>query len=745
MEILELMRGFKKGELISYINYENGKTVEYFAAFLAAGLERNEKCIYHIYDTSQDDIKESLMKYNMDVTSYLASGQLIFIPLSDFYLKSSHFAEDFMTSKWFNTTARKQSTGSYTGMRVIMETGWIDDNNLFQRVLEYAEYLRQTAAGSDLTVLYQYRVDKCSSEMIKKILQIHDYVFCDNGHSVSLFKSQELLRSENTITFLHESFRDRAKLNQTCRHLAFINNLTAQTIYQQGPQYTIEKALAYLAREYMADAALSIIMDKETKRALFISCYGLDPDLVVSMVAGPVLKQLYDYAGLVIPYITERTQTSILNELWAQKEVNYLGVIPMQNGCSVAGIAFFGWNKASEAYTADLDLFNYFLNTVNMTLDVHYVQEKTFQKKKDIEKLEALGTLTSGIAHEFNNILAVILGNCQLLQLKSCNSELAKYVSEVATAAKDAANIVRRIQNYSQPNVTYERRNLQVNSIITSALEFTRTKWINEAVAAGIKISIETKLNSVKQVWANESELREVLVNLILNAVDAMPEGGKITIASEDIDDKVVITITDTGIGMTEEEAKRAFDPFFTTKFERGTGLGLTISKNIITAHNGEISVESEKGRGTVFTIILPEGNFSEPEREQNDRKPGKSLNIIVVDDDEQVLGSVSNQLTALGHRVTGYTNAADLLSEIDDHGNFDLIITDLAMPGINGLSLAKKIKESNKQLPVILMTGWFDEFRSFPDKEKFAGILYKPFTLYDLQKQIEEVKLNVS
>ncbi|PKM81953.1 MAG: hypothetical protein CVU89_06335 [Firmicutes bacterium HGW-Firmicutes-14] len=248
------------------------------------------------------------------------------------------------------------------------------------------------------------------------------------------------------------------------------------------------------------------------------------------------------------------------------------------------------------------------------------------------------------------------------------------------------------------------------------------------------------RLESQKWVYCNETELREVLINLILNSIDAMPQGGVINITSEDVQDKVIITVTDTGIGMTEAEIEMIFDPLFSTKFERGTGLGLAISNNLIKAHNGEIRVKSEKGKGSAFSIELPQVCDTYIDGYTETLSHDGSYNISVVDDDEQVLRTLSNQLEALGHRVDVHSKGLDLLNKINQGTVADIIITDIGMPGLNGIDLAKKIKQRNTELPVILMTGWFEDFMSLEAAKIADGILYKPFTFYELQKQISRI-----
>jgi len=739
---LKLMRDIKSGEHLTYINYGTPKKLDYFGAFIAVGMERNEKCVYWFEDTSLNEIIDNLERYSIDVSGCIKSGKLVISPATEFYLENGMFFQKAVINKWLKLLEDAKNEG-YTGVRLIGETGWIHDEKTFKDFLEYEENFNENLSGTDFTAICYYQVDKCTDEMIKWILHSHRYVFWDNGREVNLLKTPEILCSDGMVRFLHESIRDRVRLNQTLSNLSFINNLTSHMLCHKGLQNAAEYAIKYLACEYEVEAALLVIFDRDTKRTRSVCCYQLDCEKAGSMVEGLVEISLYEQALQMLPMIIDISEWEcVLHDLWTQHNVRYIGIIPITNGRSIVGLTFLGWRFKHEAYGCNLELLSYLLDMINLTLDLYSLQEKTFEKKKEAEKLKALGVLAGGIAHEFNNILAVILGNCQLLELKLRDTDSTKFITEVATAAGDAAQIVRRIQNFSRPQAEHNRQNLQVNAVIASALEFTRTKWDNEAIINGLGIKVRTRLASQKWVCCNETELREVLINLILNSIDAMPNGGIISITSEDVQDKVIITVIDTGAGMTKTEMDMIFEPFFSTKFERGTGLGLSISDSIIKSYNGKIRVTSEKGKGSMFSIELPQVYDTYIDTHNETLPYVGSCNIWVVDDDEQVLNTLGNQLDSLGHKIVVYSNGIDLLNQINQGITADIIITDIGMPGINGVDLTKKIKQRNPELPVVLMTGWFEDTISLKNLQIADGVLYKPFTLYELQKQITRIKL---
>src|SRR5258708_5362718 len=222
------------------------------------------------------------------------------------------------------------------------------------------------------------------------------------------------------------------------------------------------------------------------------------------------------------------------------------------------------------------------------------------------DKLRALGQLASGVAHDFNNSLAAILGRAQLILRRVKDEELIRSLGIIVTAAEDAAATVRRIQTFARKSVDAELEFLDIGNLLRDAIEITRTRWENEARANGLNVDVTLNAESDLFVRGNASELREVFVNLIVNAVDAMPGGGKLIICSQLKGGRLRLRFADTGTGMKEEVRERVFEPFYTTKGVLGTGLGLAVSYGIIERHQGLISVESKPGKGTTFYIDLP-------------------------------------------------------------------------------------------------------------------------------------------
>ena len=223
------------------------------------------------------------------------------------------------------------------------------------------------------------------------------------------------------------------------------------------------------------------------------------------------------------------------------------------------------------------------------------------------EKLSALGEVAAGIAHNFNNVLTTILGQTQLLASNPADVEaVQKRSSIIDKAAKDGAMMVQRIQKFGRGITTSEFKLADLNQIVKEALEATQPIWKDQAQREGRPVEVGMELGAISPVHGRSSELREVLVNLILNAVDAMPEGGRLTLRTRQGEGIVCVEVSDTGTGLSDELKHRIFDPFFTTKGAKGTGLGLSVSYTLIKSHNGDIEVQSNPGSGTTFALTLP-------------------------------------------------------------------------------------------------------------------------------------------
>ncbi len=345
------------------------------------------------------------------------------------------------------------------------------------------------------------------------------------------------------------------------------------------------------------------------------------------------------------------------------------------------------------------------------------------------DKLRALGQLASGVAHDFNNSLAAILGRAQLILRRVKDEELIRSLGIIVTAAEDAAATVRRIQTFARKSSTAEMELLEVGNLLRDAIEITRTRWENEARAAGLNVEVTLNADERSFVRGNASELREVFVNLIFNAVDAMPNGGALKICCRPKGERVHLRFADSGTGMKAEVRERVFEPFYTTKGVLGTGLGLAVSYGIVERHQGMITVESKLGKGTTFFIDLPAAECGESSPEQtHSEATTRALSILVVDDEEFVRETLAEMLADLKHEVLTADSGRAAMEQVRAR-EFDVVFTDLAMPEMDGWETARAIRTLKPALPVVLVTGYGATAQPpSGELDLVAGIIGKPF-----------------
>jgi PAS domain S-box-containing protein len=371
------------------------------------------------------------------------------------------------------------------------------------------------------------------------------------------------------------------------------------------------------------------------------------------------------------------------------------------------------------------------------------------------QKMEAIGTLAGGIAHDFNNILTAMVGYTEMALTHLPSNHPARHdLGQVLKAGDRARELVQQILSFSRPS-EHERKPLLLGPVIKEALKLLRA-------SLPATIEIQQELSATEgTVLADPTQIHQLLMNLCANAAHAMRRrGGVLTVRLErvELDARAAATfpdlepgayhclsVADTGVGMDEATLERIFEPFFTTKAPgEGTGMGLSVVHGIVKAHQGAITVSSRPGQGTTFRIYFPLLDDQAPAEPlpQARELPHGQERILVVDDEEPLLSLVTRMLEMLGYRVTGRSSGAEALArfKMDPHA-FDLVITDLIMPRMTGLDLAREIKALRPELPIILCTGFSEQMSRERARELgIARLLRKPMVLVEVARTVREV-----
>jgi CheY-like chemotaxis protein/anti-sigma regulatory factor (Ser/Thr protein kinase) len=319
-------------------------------------------------------------------------------------------------------------------------------------------------------------------------------------------------------------------------------------------------------------------------------------------------------------------------------------------------------------------------------------------------------------------------------------------LDKILKSAKRIASTVERLRTFYKIKIIDEELSeIDINKLINQSIEFTSHRWKDIAESTGSIIEIKKEFQSdLSLTQLDESELIEALTNVILNACDAMPNGGTLTFSTYRRENNIIIEIRDTGIGMDADTLEHCIDPFFTTKGNEGTGLGLAMVFGVMDHHKGEIKIDSEKNKGTTVKLIIPVYN-SKKEKKIIDEIPPftQTLKILSVEDDETISCMLKQMLVKKNHEVevslNGKLGLEIYKQELEKGKPFDVVITDLGMAEMDGISLSKLIKELTPDIPIILLTGW----GALINKDEHSTIDYllkKPITLEKLYKAINEL-----
>ncbi|MBN1648935.1 MAG: response regulator [Spirochaetales bacterium] len=379
------------------------------------------------------------------------------------------------------------------------------------------------------------------------------------------------------------------------------------------------------------------------------------------------------------------------------------------------------------------------------------LQESYTQLKKsqhimmEQERIKAMGQMASGIAHDINNTLVPItLYTEALLNSEIGRSEPAgRYLETIQSAVRDIEETVRRLRAFYKREKKEVFENVDIGQIIETAIEMTRPRWKDIPNRKGIDIELKTEIMPrVERVSANPSEMREAIINLIFNAVDAMPGGGSITIGARPYENEsgekyLAVEVTDEGKGMSEEQCRHCLEPFYTTKGDEGSGLGLAMVSGTMKRHMGKLMIDSNPEKGTTIRLLFPMILQDDRKKPCNSDELSElpPLKILYVDDKPELHEVLQEMLGVYGHKVETFREGEDAVRAFKGarNGNepFQLVITDMGMPHMDGEEVARLIKEDSPQVPVILLSGWGEFFNDEGEySQNIDKVLSKPPTI---------------
>ncbi|MFK7992495.1 MAG: PAS domain S-box protein [Granulosicoccus sp.] len=407
--------------------------------------------------------------------------------------------------------------------------------------------------------------------------------------------------------------------------------------------------------------------------------------------------------------------------------------------------------KDGSEYDADIVL--HLSDAVAPPEFVAIVQDSTeknamFQAVSQAQKMESIGQLTGGIAHDFNNLLTIISGNLELLNEMITATDQLELVDEALSASERGADLTNRLLSFARRGRLLPEK-LNLNDIVKELSDLLR-RTLSENIS--LQLLLAPHLWDVK---VDRSQIDSALMNLAINARDAMCGKGALTVTTDNrslstsdaeplnlvAGNYAVLSVTDSGTGISADQLQRVFEPFFTTKSEsKGHGLGLSMVYGFAQQSGGSVSVKSTEGDGASFSLYLPRDWSPESEAKQsnlsNALKPRDHYRILLVEDDDSVRRLTIRRLEHMGHTVQSAGNAGEAVALMENQSVFDLVITDIVMPGaMDGVAFAKFVHEKKPAMPIILCTGFSKKLLSLDDSQRKAfHILHKPYSLTELE-----------
>jgi len=580
-------------------------------------------------------------------------------------------------------------------------------------------------------------------------------------------------RTRDLEAEIAERKRAEAALQEQFTRTKLLNHITHAISARQDLESILYVILRQLEDHLAVDLGLVCLFERAAETLNIAALRLKNPLLAGKLDLHEGMVMSLDQTGLRVckhgeSVVTPDTYKSpvLLSERLAAAGFRAAAAVPLLVDGKLFGTLVL--SRLAEPFTPSDCEFLHVLSE-NVALATHQAQlhadlekayndlQKTQQTAMQQERLRALGQMASGIAHDINNALSPIVGFAELLVRGEAKLSPSgkKYLEYIKTAGDDITHIVARLREfYRQRDSKEALESLNLNDLARQVIEMTRPRWRDIPQSRGATVEMRTDFDAnLAPLVGIESELREALTNLVLNAVDAIPTGGTITVRTRVgsrspsvAPTHVLVEVGDTGTGMSEETRKRCLEPFYSTKGTRGTGLGLAMVYGVMERHGGQIEIASELGQGTVIKLIMPIRRLpgADPVA-SGDESPAMPLNILCIDDEPLLRELLKELLEREGHRVSladgGQSGVDEFRAAASRHHPFDVVLTDLGMPYFDGRQVVKTIKEESPATPIIMLTGWgtfMKEDGDMPDQ--VSGILTKPPRSNELREMLRRV-----
>ncbi len=713
-------------------------------------LLKNEGCYIIAYNTDRnlEEKKRKIKSWNIDYDKYLEKGQIITVSTNKEYFIDNRIDIVRTYSYYCNLIDKCRERGYKKVVIYGVRDGFYVGKLALEEFYEYHKVVKKIATDKNVMILTHFFLDNYDEEYFYDLIKLYDAFMLYDFNAVYSFGTKKFTDIEVLFRFLKTTFSDKNLLHKENKRLEFLNELILDTSYKQTNDDLLDASLRKIVGITGTDFGyIAKCTGKNVPGISIEGKYNL-PDNFIKELENHKLKnsEIVDEMKKRVVIIDEEDFETFQGK-YLGKKYNYKTLITVPlgiNNNSASHLMFLFSSKEKKELLEYVPL----LETIGNTLWILIQKQKMYEDYQNniikTEKLRALGELAGGIAHDFNNLLTTILGFSQVALTRELSEDIKEYFDIIYRSAIDGKKVVERILGFSRKQFNDKRDLHYINCIIESSIEMARPRWKNYYESLGNNLKIIKRLHSNSRILCVEHEIREVIINLLSNAMDAMESGGTLTINTYDVEGKVVVEISDTGGGIPEEIREEIFEPFYSTKGTNGTGLGLSIVKEIVEDHNGSVKLESSIGEGSTFKLYFdrfPE----ETENDENIRPVSsislnrtKELDILVIDDIQQVGDTLVHMLETIGIHAELEVDSKKVMHRLSQK-KYDIIICDLAMPKLNGVELSKIVKKQYPNTKYIIITGWLGRFKD-QNHENIDYVLDKPCTIEDLTKAINSV-----
>lgn len=757
--------------------------------YFKAGLENNEFCLWITSKPlNQKEAKEAIEKTIPQFDRYLARGQIEIIPYSEWYLKDGSLNAERVLADWIDKLNEGLKMG-FEGLRLTGNTFWLEKKH-WKEFADYEERINAVIGKHRMIAICTYSLDRCGAFELIDVVRNHQFALIRRQGEWELMESSERKNTQEELQKERHDLGERVKeldclygisnlvekpgitleeilqgtvdlispawqypkitcAGITLEHQMFHTRDYKETIWKQTAEITVQDTRVgtlevYYVEERPKSYEGSFLKEERNLINAIAERLG---KVIEHQQAQEAVREVHDQLEIRIEQRTKElaeANEELRIEVTERKKVEEVLRTAQETLEMLVKERTRELTKANKQLRIDLT------ERKNAEEEREKMQTQLFQA----QKMEAIGVLVGGVAHDFNNLLMAIQGNTELLLGKFDEADpSSSNLKDIRLASKHGADLIRQLLLFSRKHPMHFKP-LNINKTVENLLKMMK-RLIGEDIA------IETHLEP--ELWIVEADVvnvEQMLVNLVINARDAMPEGGILTIKTENVtlkeDGKVIpeakhgrficLSVQDTGVGMDEGTVERVFEPFFTTKKNgKGTGLGLSVAYGIVKKHKGWINIETRPGEGSTFKIYLPVSSKKledeSEERTSLTELQGSGERILVVEDQEGVREFLSRALSENGYLATEARNAKEARDIFEEEkGNFDLIFCDVVLPDKSGLQLVSQLLSSKPGIPVLLSSGYVDEKsqRSLIHKRGFR-FLQKPYSLVNLFQTIKE------